>query len=196
MSKPTFNTPTTTKVEPIQVIAGILQSEMSLTTAQIAFAYQKYFIPNDGLFVLVGYLGPSEQVASQTYFDDLTLNEVQESVFKHTIQIEIMSMAPDNSARIRKEEIALALRSFYSQQQQDANFLGLAWLQSDFVDATSFEDSAMLNRYITTCAVNALHRKVKASKYFNNFPLQLTVASPNGASPTVNINTATAPLGH
>lgn len=174
MTTRTFNTPVTTPIEPIGLVADIIQTEMDLEAGRVAYAYQNYQIPKDGLFVIVGYLGPSTQIANQAYFDDTLNNEVQESVFQHTIQIEIMSLAPDNSARIRKEEIALALRSFYSQQQQDANLMSIAWLQGDFIDGNYAELSAMYQRYITTAIVTALHRKVKTSGYFDNFPIELT----------------------
>lgn len=174
----TANTPTTSKIEPIKVIADILQSEMGLESAQISTAYQNYEIPANGLFVMVGYLGPSEQISNQGYFDPTQNNEVQETVYKHMIQIEIMSMAPDNSARIRKEEVGMALRSFYSQKKQDQNFIGISWIQSDITDATDVEETAMLNRYIILCAVNALHRKVKTAGYLDAFPIQLNAAPP------------------
>lgn len=190
----TRNTPTTSAVEPLKVICNIIQSEMNLTAAQIATAYQDYKIPSDGLFVVAGYLGPTELIASQGYFDTATNEEVQEVSVKHTIQIDIMSMAPDNSARIRKEELAMALRSFYSQKQQDINLIGIAWLQSDFTDASQQEGTTMLNRYVTTCAVNALHRKTKTAGYLSNFPMELVVDAPGGRENIAYINPASLPF--
>jgi len=187
----THNTPTTTTVEPIKVIRNILMKEMNLQDTQIKDAYQLYEIPADGLFVEIGYLGPSEAISTKSYFDTDLGTEVQQSVFRHTIRIELMSMAPDNSARIRKEEISLALSSFYSQQQQDANNIGIAWLQDSIIDATELEETAMLNRYITDCFVNALHQKVKTSGYFDLFPIQLVTDTLGGRETIVDINAAT-----
>lgn len=191
----TANTPTTSVREPLKVIADILQQEMGLTSKQIALAYQDYSIPNDGLFVVLGYLGPTEEIANQGYFDSVNNTEVQEVAVRHTIQIDIMSQAPDNSARLRKEEIALALRSFYSKLQQDKYLIGIAWLQSDFTDASSQEETTMLNRYVTTCAVNAVHRKVKTAQYLSTFAIELVNDSQDGRETTVEINPATSPTG-
>lgn len=191
----TTNTPTTSTVEPVKVIGKILQSEMGLTSKQIVLSYQNYNIPTDGLFVVLGYLGPTELISSQGYFDPATNTEVQEVSVRHTIQIDLMSMAPDNSARIRKEEIALALRSFFSLQQQDLNNIGIAWLTSDIVDASAIEGTVMLNRYITTCSVNALHRKVKSASYLDTFGIELTTSESSGVETTVEINPATPPQG-
>lgn len=190
MPTPTTNTPTTSVIEPLKVVRDIIKIEMGLKDSQIVLAYQNYRIPADGVFVMLGYLGPSEELANQTYFDSVNNTEVQEVSMRHSIQIEIMSMAPDNSARIRKEEIALALRSFYSQRQQDANLVGIAWLQGDFTDATDQEGTTMLNRYVTTCSVNAIHRKVKASDYFGQFAIQLNTEAPGAPVKTVLINPA------
>jgi hypothetical protein len=187
----THNTPTTSAKEPLKVICDILQSEMGLTAKQIATAYQDYKIPADGLFVVAGYLGPTEIIASQGYLDTATNEEVQEVVVRHMIQIDLMSMAPDNSARIRKEEIALALRSFYSLKEQDLNNIGIAWLLSDFIDASAPEGTTMLNRYVTTCAVTALHRKVKTAGYLDGFAIDLNVAAPPAL---IQIDPATAPF--
>lgn len=193
MTTKTYNTPTTTAVEPIKVIADIIMTEMDLKASQIKDAYQLYEIPADGLFVEIGYIGQSEPISSQTYFDSELLTEVQQAVFRHTIRIELMSMAPDNSARIRKEEVALSLRSFYSQQQQDAHNIGIAWLQENITDATELEETAMLNRYITDCFVHALHQKTQTADYFELFPIKLVTDTQGGRETIVDINPTEAP---
>ena len=109
------------------------------------------------------------------------------------IELELMSMAPDNSARIRKEEIFLALRSFYALQQSDINLIGIAWNPSPLVDASHVEGTVMLNRFVTVVPVNALHRKVVAAGSFDNFPIELVVAAPGGVQNSVAINPATLP---
>ncbi|MDE2019614.1 MAG: hypothetical protein KGJ13_04685 [Patescibacteria group bacterium] len=180
-----MNEPTTSVREPVKVIADILASELDLDDQHIAMAYQKYDIPNDGLFVVLGYLGPSSVVANQNYFDSAINSEVQETLMLHRIQIDLMSMAPDNSARIRKEEIPMALRSFYSQRLQSQYKIGVYWNTGDFADTTSLEETAMLNRYTMRVFVNALHRKVKTTPYLDNFPISVT------APPTTTVNVPT-----
>lgn len=189
----TYNTPTTTAIEPITVIANIIQEEMGLTNNQIAFAYQNFHIPSDGLFVVLGYLGPSTTIANQGYFNSTLLQEVQEVTMRHMIQIDLMSISPDNSARLRKEEVLLALRSFYSREQQEANLMGIAWIESDIVDATALEETSMLNRYSTSVSMTALHRKVKAAAYLDVFEVSNTVASAHG-SQTTTFNPAINPV--
>lgn len=195
MAPPTTNTPTTSSVEPLKVVLGIVANQMALTAAQWATANQDYAIPPAGLFLVGGYLGPTEVISSTGYFDPATNAEVQQMSCRHTIQLELMSMAPDNSARIRKEELPLALRSFYSQQQQNVNQIGIAWMTSDIIDASAPEGTVMLNRFITTIAVNALHSKTIAAGYLGIFPLQLTAESQDGRGATVSIDTSKTPTG-
>jgi hypothetical protein len=186
----TYNTPTTSTLEPIKVVLGILQSELGLDQNHIYLANQDHIMPKDGMSVMLEYLGPDEPIASKSYFDDALNTEVQQTVVRHMIQISIMSLAPDNSARIRKEEIALALQSFYSQRQQDANQIGIAWLTDAPVDGSYQDGTTMLHRFITSCFVQALHQKIKASGYFDNFPLQLVVDAPENI---VNVPTGELP---
>jgi len=175
-----MNTPTTSPREPIKVVADILASELGLDPAHIAMDYQKYDIPNNGLFIVLGYLGPTAIISNQNYFDSALESEVQETVVQHRIQIDLMSMAPDNSARIRKEEIPMALRSFYSERLQAKYGIGINWNTSDISDVTALEETAMLNRFSMRTFVNALHRKVKATPFFDTFPISLS-APPEAA---------------
>ena len=193
MAPPTTNTPTTSTIEPLKVILGIVSNQMGLAASQWATANQDYAIPPAGLFLVGGYLGPTEVIANQSYFDGPTDSEIQEVSVQHMIQLELMSMAPDNSARIRKEEVFLALRSFYALQQADINLLGIAWNPSPFVDASHKEGTVMLNRFVTVVPVNALHRKVIAAGSFDNVLIDLNVAAPGGGQNSVTINPATLP---
>lgn len=193
MAPKTTNTPTTTAVEPLKIVLGIVAAQMGLTAAQWATAYQDYSIPPAGLFLVGGYLGPTEVISNQGYLDPTSNSEVQEVSVQHMIQLELMSMAPDNSARIRKEEIFLALRSFYAMQQADKYQIGIAWNPSPLTDASHQEGTVMLNRYVTVVAVNALHRKVIPSGSFDSFLIDLNVAAPSGATNSVTIDPTVLP---
>lgn len=193
MAPVTANTPTTSKIEPLKVILGIVAYGMGLKQPQWATAYQDYEIPATGLFLVGGYLGPTEVIANQSYLDTVTDSEIQEVSVQHMIQLELMSMAPDNSARIRKEEIFMALRSSYAIQQADINLLGISWNPSPLSDASHVEGTVMLNRYVTTVTVNALHRKVIAAGSFGEFPIELVTAAPGGRETIAQINTTVLP---
>ena len=180
----TFNTPTTTTVEPIVSIANILQYRMNLNNNQIILNYQKNQIPPDGLYLTLNYSGPDEAIASQATFDSSTQTEINEAVYSHNINIQIMSLSPDNSARIRKEEIPLALRSNYAKQIADKNLLGISWLPSDILDISYFDETAFLNRFSMNIVVYALHRLVVDSDSFDSFPV--SIEEQNGITYPIN----------
>lgn len=158
--------------EPIKVVADILQKEMEIPDGQIMLGYQKWDIPTDpGLYVALVYIG-GKAIGNNNYFtssgdEPAQQIEHQEVAMRHVVQIDLLSF--DASARIRKEEVLMALRSIYSQQQQEKYAMSIARIPSDLVDASSLEETKMLNRFTLTVPVTALHTKTKAAPYYDKF---------------------------
>lgn len=170
-------------VEPIKVVASILQSEMGLSADQILLSYQKFNIDpkTTGILLDLNYV-MSQEIANTNLFDDATLTEIQEVVMRHLIQVDILSF--DASARIRKEEVAMALRSMASQNLQEKNIVGVAWLQQDFINATSLEQTKLLNRFTTTVAVQAIHRIEKGAPFYDQFDIEADLLAQGQNTPT------------
>lgn len=160
-------------IEPIKVVADILQEEMGLAKGQIMLAYQQYEIPKTpGLYVVLDYLSSKPISASNAVVPTNTGMDEQQSVtMRHEIQIDILSF--DSSARTRKEEVLMALSSVYSQQQQQANSLQIARLSQAFINTASLEETKYLNRFTISIAVTALHSKLKGTAdYYDDFTTQ------------------------
>jgi type II secretory pathway component PulL len=89
----------------------------------------------------------------------------------HDIRIEIMSYISP-VARLRKEEVALALESLESRlAQEDANCQ--VSRVHGLIDATAAELTGMLWRYIAHVNVTALHTKTRTSApYFSKFNVE------------------------
>lgn len=148
--------------EPAKIVQDILQSELSLSDGQVMFTNQKYLIPTNGLFIVVSYIGPSKVMScADEWVDDGFggLTEIQSVVLFHTLQIDIMSY--DDSARVRKEEIAMALRSLFSESQQELYCMQIARQPGAFTDTSFLEDTKMMTRYTTTVATSSVNRKQK-----------------------------------
>lgn len=153
--------------EPIKVIADILKNELNLVDGQIMLDYSKINILEDpGLYVALSYLG-GKAIGNNNYFDPNALTEIQEVAMNEIIQIDLMSF--DNAARLRKEEVIMALRSVYSQQAQEAQLMQVARIPGDFVNASDFEETKWLNRFTMTIVVKALYRKEKDVDYYDKF---------------------------
>ena len=95
------------------------------------------------------------------------LTEQQGVNMNELYQIDVMSA--DNTARLRKEEILMALASIYAQQLQEIYQMQIARIPTQFNDASAVEGGARMNRYTLTVAVNALYTKEKAAAYYDTF---------------------------
>ncbi len=174
--------------EAVKVIGDILASELGLRTtgptAQIMLTNERFNIPpTEDLYVAISYVD-GKPIGNNNYFDGNTVIETQQVVMLYHIQIDMMSF--DASARQRKEEVYLALRSLFSQSQMEINNMQVSRMPSAFVDASSLEESKRLNRYTMTIAVTAMTTKEKAvAATYDAFPFQFD-ENDGGQSPILS----------
>ena len=159
--------------EIIKVVADVIQSEMELGNDRVYLYNQKWRIPPDeGLFVIVGFLTSKPFGAKTWYENDPITNElleVQSVNQQETYTIDLMSR--DSSARIRKQEVILALNSTFCQQMMEQYNFKIANLPSSFVDVSELEATAILNRYQLAFNALVVYRKVKSVQFFDQFQI-------------------------
>lgn len=162
--------------EPIKVLAEILKVEMALEDGQIMLGLENWVIPpNTGLYIALFY-GPDTVIGAESDFDPETNDEIQSAAMLHTINIDALSF--DSSARLRKQEIVMALNSIFAQQQLEANLMRIGHLPQSFVPVPELEETKQLNKYRLTFAMNALHQKVKPVTYYDDFPEPQILTNP------------------
>lgn len=158
--------------EVVKVIGDILKSELGIAAGQIMLTNMKWNIPtNEGLFVALSYVS-GKAIANNNYQIPTGngMSEVQEVTMRSIIQIDLLSF--DDSARLQKEQVIQSLRSVASQAAQELNGMHIARIPGDFVDASSLEDTKLLNRFTMTIAVTNLISTTKAlAGYYNQFPV-------------------------
>lgn len=160
--------------EVAKVLADILQSELGLDPAHCLLGEQKWDIPADQQLFVVVFDQTAPPIGGVSYLDtDETSpsagKEVQESTVMHEARIEIMSF--DQSARVRKEEVGMALASLLAQQLSERYHLQIGRAQAP-VSASETEVAGRLQRYVIRVNVTALHRKVKEppkADYYDKF---------------------------
>lgn len=156
-------------VEPIKVVAMILQSEMGLNDGQIMLGLENWEIPkNTGLYIALLY-GPEQVVGNNNYNSvdsQGAFSEVQDAVMLHEIDIDVMSF--DSSARTRKEAVLWAIQSYYAQSLMELYQMRLAATPGSFTPILTMEETKQLNRFKITITVNALHRNVKTSPFYDS----------------------------
>lgn len=160
---------------PIQIIVDVLLHELELTPGQVMQTNQKFFIPTPGLFIAVSYLGPSKIITNQNTWEDDGedgLIEVQSLTMMHMLQIDLLAYNnPDgsNPALDRKEEVAMALRSVYSQQIQNQYGMQIARQPGPLVDTSFAEETEMMTRYTTTIVTTSSYEKRKTVDNYADF---------------------------
>lgn len=157
-------------IEPIKVIGQILQAELGLEEGRILLENQPLPAPNDtDLFIRLRYESPSEVVGvgTETADNPAGLREEQGATYRHVICISIMSFGA--KARLRKEEVALALTSQTAEQLAEENQIQIARTVGPILNLSEAEAGSMLNRYTIDVPVFAVHRKEKQVDYFTDF---------------------------
>jgi hypothetical protein len=155
--------------ETLKSIRDILINQMGLTEGQVMMAYSKFDIPlNDQLYIALSYVS-SKAVGSNSQWDP-TLDPPQEIIcmtLHEVIQIDVMSFGTD--ARTRKAEVAAALASVFSQQQQEMYNFNIGRIPGDFVNASSLEETKYLNRFTMNVQVTTPVTVTKNPAYFDTF---------------------------
>ena len=166
--------PLTIQQEPIKLLAQIVATSLDLVTSpdpklnQVIIYNQNFVIPDyEGLFVVLEWLS-GKPVGTKNYIDtDVDGNDVEVQQVAQTEMIQIDIMSRNNDARIRKEEVIMALGSLAAQQAMDLNQFKIARFPQQMVDASALEGAGRLNRYTATVLVNALYTKtVKTDKFY------------------------------
>lgn len=158
--------------EVSKILSDILGSEMCLDESHCLLGNQKWDIPADKKLFVVIFDQSAPPFGGVSFLDtdpDSSTNgsEIQQSNVLHDCRVEIMSF--DSEARLRKEEVGLALNSFLSQQKQAEFGIQIGRAQVP-VDASDTEVTGRLFKYVIHVNVTALHQKVKPSAgYYDRF---------------------------
>lgn len=156
-------------LSPLEIFCDILQTEMGLSDGRVYLWDQKINSPTDfGLFIAVGVLAV-KPFAVKSQINPANGQETQSANFQSELSVDIISR--DTSALYRKEEIILALRSLYSEQQQALNSMRVFPLAPKFVNLSGMDGAAIPYRFNLMCRIQYMVNKTKVSPYFTQFAL-------------------------
>lgn len=164
-------------IEPIKVIAKVLQTELNLVDGQVMLGLTNWEIPNTpGLYIALFY-GPEQVIGNNSINsvdDQGNYIQINDVIMLHTIDIDIMSF--DESARTRKEEVLMVLQSYTANQAMESNSMRFASTPGSFISVDDLEPSKQLNRFKLSILVNALHQQTKGVPYYDTIgPVGLVV---------------------
>lgn len=167
--------PPPTLLEPIKVLANAIQTGLGLGAGAVMLGLENYKIPTTaGLYIALLY-GPDNTIGSNRTYDVDSAGayyQVQEAVKLHEIALDVMSF--DASARVRQQEVLFAVTSDFAEALMEANAMRFGSNPGAFVPVPSIEETKELNRFRVTFTVNAIHRKITPSSYYDSLQLETT----------------------
>lgn len=163
--------------EPIKIIGDIVKNFMDLTEEQILIYNQDFILPaTSGLFIILQDT-TSQAFASNNRFIPATENVVgaEENIISLNKEEIIINVISKNSeARLRRAEIAMALRTNFSQGQQEIYQFKITNITSS-LNVSEAEGAGMLNRFATTVSLFTHYEKTINTPYYDNFTNNLLV---------------------
>ena len=168
--------------ETAKVLCELIESQMGLSKDTVSIYNQKRRLTNKaGIWIDVAIIGQTIIAANTKPINDPAqpeLLEVQTVVQQEVLQVDIMSA--DDSARLRRLDVVLALTGTGAQQACERYAMKISNLPQSFVDASEIEASARLNRYAITVTVLRSYSKARTIPTFTAFqnPPQTLLVNP------------------
>ncbi len=165
--------------DALLLFCEILQTELGLANGRVYLWDQKIMQPTDaGLYIAVSVLSHKAFGNTISHKSGSGLDAVQSVNMAAMLQIDIISR--DSSARMRKEEILMALNSDYAQAQQETNsfYIGKLPAGAQFANLSMQDGAAIPYRFSISIAVQYYATKTKPINYMNTFaPVAVTPQS-------------------
>jgi len=155
---------------PLQLLAQIIQQRMGLANGRVWIWDQKINAPkDDDIFITLRELS-STPYASNQYQDD----DTQVFTVSTQAQVQIDIESGDQSAQNRKEEIIMAMKSQYSQNQQTLNSFKIADLPSVFANVSELQGTKIPYRFSITFNFLYLKKIVDSPiDYYDGFEISV-----------------------
>lgn len=153
------------------LLCEIIEREMALPPGRVYWWDQKINKPADSdIYVVVSMMsckpfGNTARPASSVS----GLDAIQSINMQATVNIDIISRSTE--AFRRKEEVLLAVKSLYSEAQQERNSFSIGQLPpgSQFVNLSELDGDAIPYRYNITLNMQYFVTRVKPVPYFDEF---------------------------
>ncbi len=153
--------------DPVLLVCDILQTYMGLPNGRVYLWDQKIMQPTDtGIYIAVSVLSCKAFGNDRSYTGTSNSFTGQQSVnMAATLQIDIISR--DNSARLQKESVLLALNSDYAEQQMNANnfFIGKLPPGAQFNNLSMQDGAAIPYRFTISIVIQYLYQLFPTPNY-------------------------------
>lgn len=151
---------------PLQLFCDILRNQLDLEDDQVFLWDQKFNLPQDSRLYIAVSLVSCKPFSNNNGFDS-DGNFISSTNFYSLLSLDIFSR--NTLALDRKEEVILALKSIYSEQQQNLNSFFIAPLPTSFLNLSSVEGPAIPYRFNISVAIQYFVKKTPDVPYFDTF---------------------------
>lgn len=157
--------------DPLLLFCDVLQNQLGLSVGRVYLWDQKLAVPSDaGLYIAVSVLS-CKAFGNTNRHDGSGSGLVSNQSVNMYAQLQVDIASRDNSARMRKEEVLMALVSDYAQIQQEANSFYISKLPpgAQFNNLSSQDGAAIPYRFVISVGIQYAATKNVAVPYINTF---------------------------
>lgn len=161
----------------IQSICYIIATFLDLDSSRVYIYNQDFKIPPiEGLFIVV------EEKGGKTFSNTnrFTATEEEDSakenlslLTRKTLTIHIFSK--NEEARLRHEEVLMALTSTLAEEQQEIFQYQIGYVPPSFLNLSELEGAGMLTRFSADIGVNVWRAQTRSVNYFDTFSDEIVV---------------------
>lgn len=148
------------------VLCDIITHELGIDADRVVVYSEDFDPPKDDELYIVVSTRRGKPLSIQNYFDPTTNEEVGGSVTFDNLDIDITSK--NREAIDRKEEVLIALTSFYSIEQQEKNGIKI-FRPAEIIDLSFIEAASAMKRFRISCIISNIKEIRKPADYFDKF---------------------------
>ena len=152
--------------DPDKILCDIIATEMSLDTDRVVVYDQNFKPPKDNNIYITIALQSSRIIGNNNRFNPVTNEEEQYVSVSETYNVEITSKNRD--AMTRRLAPNMAIKSTYSQQQQELNQVRIFRTNTN-LDLSFIEGASSLHRYRIPVIINSTQLDSKEIDIYDNF---------------------------
>lgn len=156
-------------LEPLKLLCDVIATELGLDSDQVYIYNTKFTIPEDERMYISLAILSEKLFGNNNKQADVAGNfeEIQSSFHAVTLQIDIMSRTTE--AMDRKNEVFRALKSTYSQRQQELNSIGIGRLPTSINAINVGDGAAIPYRFSASVVVHYMEFDSKDTAYYDDF---------------------------
>ena len=156
-------------LSPLELLCDVIKNQLDLDDSHVYIWDQKIPEPTDFSLYVVASMVSCKPFSNTIQMDGSGggVSAIQSTNFLAQVQIDIFSRGLD--AMNRKEEVIMALKSVYAEQQQELNSFYISSIPTGFTNTSNIDGAAIPYRFSITVGLQYFIKKAQAVEYYDTF---------------------------